>query len=131
MRILDTDVCIEILRGNEAVLRRRMATVDEVATTWMTACELHYGAEKSSRPESNRRLVAEFLRTIRILDHDLAASDWFGRLKARLEGSGRRIPDADVVIASTAVARGAVLVTGNGRHYDRIEEVRTEDWIRG
>jgi len=47
VRILDTDVCIEILRGNQKVIERRAATPDDVATTWITACELSYGAEKS------------------------------------------------------------------------------------
>lgn len=40
MKILDTDVCIELLRGNEQVIRSRQQTLDEVATTWITACEL-------------------------------------------------------------------------------------------
>ena len=30
-----------------------------------------------------------------------------------------------------ALARGASVVTGNRKHYERIEGLRTEDWIRG
>jgi len=47
VKILDTDVCIEILRGNSRVIEQRRRTPDEVATTWITACELAYGAAKS------------------------------------------------------------------------------------
>ena len=32
MKLLDTDVCIEILRGNARVIERRRRTPDEVAT---------------------------------------------------------------------------------------------------
>jgi len=34
-----TDTCIELLRGNAAVLERRSTLIDEVVTTWITACE--------------------------------------------------------------------------------------------
>jgi len=42
LKVLDTDVCIEILRGNNLVLERRGTTLDRVVTTWITACELAY-----------------------------------------------------------------------------------------
>ena len=43
MRVLDTDTCVEILRGNQRVLERRAAIRDGLATTWITAAELYYG----------------------------------------------------------------------------------------
>ena len=41
-----------------------------------------------------------------------------------------RIADADLLIAAITLANGASLVTGNRRHYERIENLRIEDWIR-
>lgn len=131
MKILDTDVCIEILRGNHKVIEHRAATPDEVATTWMTACELAYGAAKSRQPNHNQTLVIEFLATLPVIDLNLPASEHFGRLKAQLEKSGNRIADADLLIASVAMANSASLITGNLRHYQRIDGLRIEDWIRG
>ena len=63
MRLLDTDTCVEILRGNERVIERRAAVADSVATTWITASELYFGAAKSHRPENNHALVTRFLAT--------------------------------------------------------------------
>ena len=40
------------------------------------------------------------------------------------------IVDADLLIAAITLANGASLVTGNRRHYKRIESLRIEDWIR-
>ena len=131
MKLLDTDVCIEILRGNARVIERRRRTPDEVATTWITACELAYGAAKSRAPEPNRALVMAFLATLPILELDWAAAERFGRLKADLERAGNRVADADLLIAAIALARGAGLITGNRRHYERIPELGIEDWIRG
>ena len=130
MRVLDTDVCVEILRGNREVISRRSAVADSVTTTWVTAAELYYGAAKSKAPEKNRVLVSDFLTTIDSLGLDLAAVQRFGVLKADLERQGRRLADADLLIASTALSRGAILVTGNRAHYERIPDLQLEDWIR-
>ena len=131
MKILDTDVCIEILRGNEKVIERRREVDDDIATTWITASELTYGAEKSSASDRNLTLVTEFLGTLPILGLDLTSALELGRCKARLERAGMRIADADLLIAAITLANGASLVTGNRRHYERIENLRIEDWIRG
>ncbi len=131
MKILDTDVCIEVLRGNERVLERRQRALDEVATTWITACELAFGAAKSRAPEKNQTLVTEFLATLSVVGLDFPAAERFGRLKARMEQGGNIIADADLLIAAITLARGASLVTGNLRHYARLDGLRLEDWIRG
>ena len=131
MKLLDTDACIEILRGNMSVIARRAATDDAVATTWVTAVELAYGAAKSRAPEDNTTLVTEFLASLPVLGLDQPAVLHFGSLKAGLEASGQILADADLLIASIALANAASLVTGNRRHYERIEGLRIEDWIRG
>ncbi|WP_367261389.1 type II toxin-antitoxin system VapC family toxin, partial [uncultured Thiodictyon sp.] len=83
LRLLDTDVCIESLRGNPLVMEQRRATQDRVATTWITACELAYGAANSRAAAANRSLVTEFLATLPILDFNLPAALDFGHHKAR------------------------------------------------
>ena len=131
MKILDSDVCIEILRGNVKVIEKRRTVDDDVATTWVTASELAYGAEKSRDPEHNTTLVTEFLATLSVVGLNLPAALEFGRRKANLERAGMRLPDADLLIAAIALTHGASLITGNRKHYERIEGLRTEDWIRG
>ena len=131
MKILDSDVCIEILRGNVVVMEKRRTVDDDVATTWVTASELAYGARKSRAPEHNTTLVTEFLATLPVVGLNLPAALEFGRQKASLERTGMRIADADLLIAAIALAHGASVVTGNRKHYQRIEGLRTEDWIRG
>ena len=130
MRLLDTDTCIAILRGNEAVMERRAAVRDVVVTTWITAAELFYGAAKSKAPENNRSVVTSFLQTLPVLDLDEVAAQVFGEAKALLERKGQKLADADLFIGAIAVARRATVVTGNRRHYERIPGVTIEDWIR-
>lgn len=130
MKLLDTDTCINILRGNDAVIERRAATSDEVVTTWINAAELYYGAAKSSAPRKNRVLVQSFLATLPVVGLDEAAVQVFGEAKALLERRGQRLADADLLIGAIAVVQGATVVTGNRRHYERIPGILVEDWIR-
>ena len=131
MKILDTDVCIEILRGNRRIIAKRQESLDEVTTSWITAAELSYGAAKSRAPEKNQNLVIEFLATLSVVGVNLPAAELFGRHKAALERQGNRLADADLLIAATALAQGATLITGNVQHYERIPGLLIEDWIRG
>lgn len=130
MRVLDTDVCVEILRGNEDVIERRRRTPGPVVTTWITAAELYYGAARSKAPEESGLLVWQFLATLKILELELQAVERFGRLKAALEAEGRRLADFDLLIAAVALSHRAVLVTGNRRHYDRVPDLQLENWLR-
>ena len=130
MKLLDTDTCIALLRGNQEVIARRAATPDDVVTTWITAAELFYGAAKSKAPVRNRDLVTSFLSTLPVLGLDETAVVIFGEAKAVLERQGQRLDDADLFIGAIAVARNAVMVTGNRRHHARIPGVALEDWIR-
>ncbi len=131
MRVLDTDTCVAILRGNQEVLERREASGDEVVTTWVTAAELHYGAAKSVAREKNLALVKSFLGTLPVLGLDDTSAQIFGEAKALLERKGQRLADADLIIGAIAAAKQATVVTGNLRHYQRIPGVTVEDWIRG
>lgn len=130
MKLLDSDTCIGILRGRSEVLERRAAETEEVATTWVTASELFYGAAKSSKQESNAALVVRFLNTLPVLAPDLPSARLFGEIKARLAVDGRIVADADLFIAAIALSHGATLITGNRKHYERIPGLVVEDWLR-
>jgi len=129
--LLDTDTCVEILRGNPVVLRRRAENRHaEAAVSFMTAAELFYGAERSAFPEDNLRLVEGFLLATTVLHTETAVLRRFGRIKADLKKEGALIPDADIFIAATALEKADRLVTGNGRHFGRIDGLRLENWTR-
>jgi tRNA(fMet)-specific endonuclease VapC len=127
--VFDTDVCIELLRGNRRILARRQDSGDEVAVSFMTVGELFYGAARSSAPDRNRMLVELFLVSVRVLDSDLRVMRRFGELKAQLVALGATVPDADLLIAAVCLTHQATLATGNVRHFKRLDVLQVEDWL--
>ncbi len=130
MILLDTDICIELLRGNQKVLEKRKEENDSIAVSFMTASELYYGAYKSKKPAENSLRVEEFLLTVNIIQSNVRISKLFGQLKTRLQFTGSPIEDADVFIAATCLDGCSKLITGNVKHYNRIDELKIENWIR-
>jgi len=128
--LLDTDICIELLRGNAKVIDKRQGYREKVAISFMSVAELFYGAEKSDNAGKNFRLIEEFLLTIEIIHSDLEILRKFGGLKAILGSAGNILADADIFIAATTLAKCNMLITGNVNHFKRIEELRIENWIR-
>ncbi len=130
MTLLDTDVCIELLHRNTHVLGRRIAENDILAVSFMTAAELYYGAAKSNMVEHNNEIVEAFLLTISVIHSDRSIVRAYGEIKANLQKGGLPIADANLFIAATAITKCEKLVTGNMKHYQRIEDLRIENWIR-
>jgi tRNA(fMet)-specific endonuclease VapC len=126
--LLDTDICIELLRGNKKVLKRRAAFPGEVAISFVAVGELFYGARNSAFPQENELLVEKFILTVPIVQTDLPILKRFGELKAGLKRNNRLLPDADIFVAAVALEKAEALVTGNTKHFERIEGLRIENW---
>ena len=130
MILLDTDICIEILRGNQSVIAKYQKSHERAAISFMTVAELFYGAEKSNFKEKNRNIVDEFLLSIDIINTDIEIVKKFGVLKASLSSQNLGLPDADIFIAATALTKCTQLITNNIKHYQRFERLMIDNWCR-
>jgi tRNA(fMet)-specific endonuclease VapC len=128
--LIDTDICVELLRGNQRVVEQRARSFDTAVIAAITVGELFYGAQKSSRPVANRHAVEQFILTVPIIHTTLPILRAFGQWKADLERQGTPLPDADVLIAVTALDCCTQLVTGNTEHFARFSGLRLENWLR-
>ncbi len=129
MILLDTDVCIHLLRGNRNIIHKRRNHSDQVAVSFITVAELYYGVEKSANPEKNKTVLEQFLITVKVINSNSNIAYRFGQLKAMLGKKGIPLADADLLIAATALETSTLLVTGNIKHYQRIESLNLENWI--
>jgi len=126
--VFDTDICIELLRGNKTVLKKRAEYAGDVAISFMASGELFYGAENSAFPDENKLLVEKFILTVPIVHTDAAILRRFGELKARLKKKNQLLPDADIFVAAVTLEKAEALVTGNTRHFERIDGLALENW---
>jgi len=91
--------------------------------------ELWYGAAKSARPERNAQRIADFLTgPIEVLPFEFADAQEAGDIRSALERVGSPIGPYDVLIAAQARRRDALLVTANGREFERVPRLKLEDW---
>lgn len=130
--LFDTDHIVAFLRNHSSIRSRIESLPDEVELyiSVITAAELFYGAYGAR--ETSRRVeeVKRFLADVDVLGLDLGGAEIYGRLKAELKTRGQLIPDNDLYIASVAVRHGLILLTGNTRHYERLPDLRVENWLR-
>ena len=127
--LLDTDVSIELLRRNAYTLDCLAACEDEIFVSTITAAELYFGAYHSQRVEKNVRAVDEFLKQFPRLTLSDKSSRIFGEQKQRLRKKSVQVDTLDLLIASIALANDCLIVTGNARHFKKIEGVALLDWI--
>lgn len=127
--LLDTNLCIRVLRDRPAGLRERFnAEASGLCMSDVVLYELLYGAEKSAKPAENRTAVERFAARLAVLPFDSAAAAHAANIRADLERRGAPIGAYDVLIAGHARSRGLIVVTGNLREFNRVEGLRSEDW---
>ena len=129
--LLDTDLCIYMIRHKPEQLLRRLTSlpVGDVGISSITAAELQYGVQRSSRPEQNAEALILFLLPLVIADFDYQAAEVYGRIRARLENDGKPIGPLDTLIAAHAASMDATLVTNNVKEFDRVPKLRIENWL--
>ena len=127
--LLDTNLCIQVIRDRPPNLRAQFSRyADELSTSTIVLAELLHGAEKSLRPDQNRRRVEAFAARLEVLAFDADAAAHAADIKASLERSGQVIGPYDLLIAGHGRSRSLIVVTNNRREFDRVEGLRVESW---
>lgn len=125
--LLDTDTVVDVLRGRYGVADRLSAvSPDDVRVSAMTVAELYYGALRSTDPARNRAEVDRLLAEIGILQFGRAAAAHHADIRVALRH--QPIGSGDMIVAATALAADAVVVTANGREFGRVPGLATESW---
>ena len=128
--LLDTNLCIRVLRDRPAAVRQRFnLEADGLSISSIVLTELLHGAAKSARPVENRNEVEKFAARLDVLPFDARAADHAADIRANLERRGQTIGAYDLLIAGHARSLGLVVVTGNLAEFERVEGLRCEDWF--
>jgi tRNA(fMet)-specific endonuclease VapC len=129
--LLDTNICIYIIKKKPLYLFEKFQTLTPgtVGISSITVAELLYGASKSSFPDKNRNALQEFLIPLEIIDFGYEAAEIYGKIRTYLEKNGTPICSLDMLIGAHAFSLDIPLVTNNLKEFDRINGLKTENWI--
>ena len=132
MYLLDTNICIYIIRKKPVDVLNILKTKlkKDIYISSITIAELEYGVTKSKYPERNKVSLIEFLSIFNILNFDSKDAVEFGIIKTELEKSGKIIGPMDLLISSQAKSKKLILVTNNVREFERINDLKIENWVK-
>lgn len=126
--LLDTNICVYFLNGKFDLKEKfDEVGIENCHVSEITIAELKYGIEKSTRKVQNRKIIESFQNKFKILPI-FSALDVYAKEKVRLKTKGKIVDDFDLLIGSTAIYNGLILVTKNRKHFDRLDGISIEDW---
>jgi tRNA(fMet)-specific endonuclease VapC len=129
--MLDTNICIYIIKKktekilNQLIKKRKKGLV----VSSITLAELEFANENSLYKERNKIALMEFLTIIDVKKFDENAAKEYGIVKKELKDKNLLIGPFDMLIGAHAKSLGAVLVTNNTREFERINNLKIENWV--
>ena len=128
--LLDTSTCVAIFRGNRDVAdKMEKVGRDKCFITQIVVAELLYGAYKSNRVKENLKQTRDFIKEMNILPFGDCV-EAFAKERVQLWSDGKKIEDFDLLIGGAAKAAGLTIVTHNVKHFNHIEGIKIEDWVK-
>jgi len=131
MYMLDTNICIYVLRNRSKRLRHKFKVEKHLCISSVTYAELCFGIENSAASQRSERWeqLDLFTRLLRIEGLDWSVGQRYGRLRTFLKEQGKPMGNNDLFVASHARSIGAVLVTNNVRKFSRVPDLVVENWV--
>ncbi len=128
--LLDTNVCINYLRGKNVLLKQRVDAHQpiDLGLCSVVLAELYYGAAMSNQPNVQHGKVQKFVHGFVSLPFDDLSAERFGDLRAHLDKLGTPIGPYDLMIAAIALTNGLTVVTHNTSEFSRVPGLSLEDW---
>ncbi|MGE5340835.1 MAG: type II toxin-antitoxin system VapC family toxin [Candidatus Omnitrophota bacterium] len=129
MYVLDTNILIYFFKGVGRVPQNILAQSPiNIGIPSIVYYELEVGIKKSKSPEKRIKQLKDLISTINVLPFGMAEARASAKIRAQLEKKGTPIGPYDILIAGTALANQAILVTHNVEEFKRIENLEVIDW---
>ena len=128
--LLDKNTCINLLNQTNPKVRHNFESrsPSEIALCSIVKAELLFGAHRSSRVDTNLQRLKLFFSPLECFAFDDRCAEHYALIRADLMAQGQPIGPNDLMIAATARANDAILVTNNIGEFSRVAGLRLEDW---
>lgn len=129
MFVLDTNTVVDYFKGKGKVAERLLSVPPrDIALPAIVTYEVWVGVLGSQNAKRRQSEYERFLSVIQVIPFDSAISRRAAELRHMLERRGESIGPLDTLIAGTALARGATLVTRNLKEFGRIAGLEVVNW---
>jgi tRNA(fMet)-specific endonuclease VapC len=126
---LDTNTILDYFRGRGNVSARLLSIAPgEIALPAIVAYEVWVGVLGSRNARRRQIQYEQFLAVIQVLPFDLAVSRKAAEIRLALGRRGETIGPMDTLIAATALAHDATLITRNEREFGRVQGLKIANW---
>lgn len=130
MFALDTNTIVHYFKGIGRVAENLLATPpSQTCVPSVVVYEIRVGLERYVDAPRRVARFADLLSQVRTLPFGLQEAAAAARIRAAIEREGAPIGPMDTLIAGTALANGATLVTRNLREFGRVEGLSVVSWF--
>ncbi len=130
MFVLDTNTLIYFFKGMGSVSSKLLETPpSEISIPSIVVFELEVGIAKSNSPQKRIEQLASLVATVNVMPFDLQEAKSASQIRVAMEKQGEPIGPYDILIAATASANHATLVTHNTKEFEKIANLMIEDWF--
>ncbi|MEE4362882.1 MAG: type II toxin-antitoxin system VapC family toxin [Desulfotignum sp.] len=129
MYILDTNTLIYFFKGAGNVADMLLSkSPKDIGIPAIVLFELALGIAKSTNPTKRKIQLDLLVSHVNIFPFGAKEAESAAMIRADLEKKGMPIGPYDTLIAGTALAANAILVTHNVREFERVSALTLEDW---
>ena len=126
--LLGTNAVIAILnRNQDFIARLKQHLPSDFTVSSVVMFELYYEAGKSQKVTENLAKLDKLI--FEEITFDRLSAVMAGKIRANLSKQGTPIGPYDAMIAGQAVAHNLILITHNVKEFQRVADLKVEDWI--
>lgn len=129
--MLDSNICGYIIRNKPENIKEKLKEIEkkhEITLSSIVVSELLYGSLKKDSAKLTK-LVNSFINNFTIYDFNETAALEYAMIRSYLEKKGKVIGSNDLFIAAHAKALNATLITNNIKEFERVAELKLDNWI--
>ncbi|MBP0027684.1 type II toxin-antitoxin system VapC family toxin [Roseofilum sp. Guam] len=128
--LLDTCAISDFIKGEPGTQSKIKQTAPvNIAVSSITVMELNYGlALNPQQAKKIQPIILSFLSSVTILPFTAAEAEKAAQIRALLKSQGQPIGAYDVWIAATALEHNLIVITANQREFNRVVDLKTENW---
>jgi tRNA(fMet)-specific endonuclease VapC len=127
--LLDTNICSEYLRRPSLLFHRFVQHSGRLHISSVSLSELFTWAYRQHDPSRILATIGEFGDAVQVLPFDAECAEVLGRIRGEQFRTGGLTSPIDLMIGVTALVHDLTLVTHNTKDFERIENLRMEDWL--